>query len=202
MKAQNQIGWHQLLLGRFAIIWGDIVGVHLARNQVPHLEMTVNRWGKLVICMIFQLVLDIWERRNHEGHVVNVNNESQLSRQRIMAKIVALQESNPEVRYCDRDFVFCPIETIERYLLANLISWHTSARSIIEAQKKYRKPQRSIRDFFPVHVLPVTQILSPAVPPPDPDPVLIQVPIQVPPPSPPPDPDPAHLLVLVPGQVL
>ena len=112
--------------------------------------MTAERWGKTLITMIFQLMLDIWDQRNKDGHHLVYKNESQLSRQRILDMIIALQESQPEVRYCDRDFVFCPLETLEQYTLGNLLSWYKSACSIIQAQKQYVNRQRSIRDIFPV----------------------------------------------------
>ena len=106
---QQKIGWNQLLYGRFSILWGSLIGRHLAFNHVPETEMTMDRWGKIIIKRLFQLMLDIWECRNREGHCSNDRNESQLSRQRLLDKIEAMQDSNPDLRYCDRDFVFCPM---------------------------------------------------------------------------------------------
>ena len=177
IDAQIKIGWHQLLYGRISIIWGNIISIHLAHNKVPDKEMSTDRWGKLLIGKIFKLFLDIWECRNAEGHVSNERNESQLSRKRILDKIRARQESNPEVRYCDRDFIFCSMENLEKYSLGSVLSWHRSALSILRAQQKYRIPQNSIRDLFPVQPpIPLQLITTPEIQPePDPDPDLASI---------------------------
>lgn len=111
---------------------------HLSANRIAAIEMATDRWGQTLIKMIFQLFLDIWISRNHDGHYLTDRNESQLSRERLIIKIIELQESNPEVRYCNRDFVFCPMETLENYSVGNLTSWLRAAKSIIKAQKQYR----------------------------------------------------------------
>jgi hypothetical protein len=132
-------------------MWGKIVIGHLLTNQISDQEMTTSRWGIIVVSQIYQLFLDIWIPRNIDGHHLTEKYESQLSRQ--FNKITTLQESNPEVRYYDRDFSFCPIESLENYSLSNLKSWYQPACSIIKAQQKYRSQQRPDSDYFPV-VLP------------------------------------------------
>ena len=171
IEAQTKIGWHQLFFGRLSIIWGNIIGQHLHYNRISEKEMSIDRWGQTLIIKVFQLFLDIWQARNTDGHHLNEKNESQLTRQRIIDKITNLQESNPEVRHCDRPFVFCPMETLEQYSIGSLIAWHREAKNIIKAQKRYKTQHSSIRDFFPVHVTnPAIQ--NPVVPgpPPEPDP--------------------------------
>lgn len=105
IQAQKQIGWHHVLYGRLSMEWGHMIGQHLAIQRIPNIEMTSDWWGKIIVRMLFQLFLDVWEVRNRDGHYLNAKHESRLTRQRIMDKIMALQESDPEVRYCDRDFV-------------------------------------------------------------------------------------------------
>lgn len=91
-------------------MWGNIVGRHLSTNQISDKEMTTSRWRIIAVTRIFQLFLDIWIARNIDGHHLTEKHESQLSRQQIFNQITTLQESNPEVRYCDQEFIFCPIE--------------------------------------------------------------------------------------------
>lgn len=79
VTAQQQIGWDQILLGRISIEWGNLIAYHLSANRVPPIEMTANRWGKLLISMMFQLLLDLWDQRNTDAHQHSDNNESQLS---------------------------------------------------------------------------------------------------------------------------
>ena len=44
IEAQTQIGWHQLLIGRLSIIWGNIIGRHLHHNRISEKEMSIDRW--------------------------------------------------------------------------------------------------------------------------------------------------------------
>ena len=169
VQCQQQIGWYQLFHGRLSIQWGHIIGSHLASQRISDKEMTPDIWGKTIVKMIFRFVLDIWIQRNLDGHHLNNKHELQLSRDRILQKIRSLQESNPEVRYCDRDFVYCPIDTLEKHSLANLLSWHRAAVSIVKNQKQYRIRHPSVREFFPL-ISSRQQSNAPA-PPPEPDPV-------------------------------
>ena len=121
--------------------------------------------------MVFQLFLNIWDMRNKAGHNLNDRQESQLSRQRILDKIIALQDSAPEVRYCDRDFVFYDMDTLQAYSLGNLTAWYNSACKIVRAQKQYNICHPSIRDIFPlrspIFPAPRTSLLPPPEPYPD-----------------------------------
>jgi hypothetical protein len=101
IQDEQRIGWKQLLHGRLSIRWGSVIGRHLAANHVAAIEMTINRWDQTIIKMIFQLFLDIWNSRNNEGHYLTARNESQLSGEQTLNKIIELQESNQEVRSCD-----------------------------------------------------------------------------------------------------
>ena len=167
---QQKIGWNQLLYSRFSILWGSIIGRHLSLHQVPEIEMTMDRWGKILIKRLFQLMLNIWDCRNGEAHISNDRNESQLARRRLLDKIRALQESNPTIRYCDRDFVFCPLEILEQYKLGNLESWYRAICSILRAQQKYSSNQSSIRASFPVVPQAPIHTVNTPIPPPEPDP--------------------------------
>lgn len=154
-----------------SIIWGSIIGRHLSFHRVDDIEMTMDRWGQTIINMMFRLILDIWQQRNLDAHQPTENNESQLSRERILDKIQALQDSNPDVRHCDRQFVICPMETLSQYSIGNLFAWYRAAKSIIKAQKPNRSRQPAISAIFPT-VANLERQRNPdlPVPPPEPDP--------------------------------
>ena len=185
--AQEKIGWQQLFYGRLSILWGSIVGRHLSYHQVNDKEMTIDRWGQTVITTMFRLILEIWQQRNIDGHQLTEQNESQLSRQRILDKIIALQASNPDVRHCDRQFVICPMDVLDQYSIGNLMAWYRAAQSIINAQKvkqKVKRPrQQSILAMFPTADTTFTSNPDTPAPDPEPDPDPVR-------PSPPPEPDP------------
>ena len=183
MEAQAMIGWNHFFYGRLSIIWGSIIGRHLWLNRVNEKEMTIDRWGQTIIIIMFRLILNIWQQRNLDGHELTANNESLLSRQRILDKIQALQDSYPDVRHCDQTFVVCPMDTLQHYSIGNLLAWYRAAQSIIKAQQPSAR-QPSILAMFPT----VTSSVQPSnpdppVPPPEPDPDPAG-------PLPPPVPDP------------
>lgn len=80
-------------------------------------------------------IIQTWLQRNDEAHVRNSANESRLIRERLMAQIIHLQESSPDIRYCDRDFVFKSPEVLAQYYLNNL--------SIIRCIKRRSRQSRS-----------------------------------------------------------
>ena len=88
--------------------------------------------------------MKLWAQRNTDAHLSTRQQDSQMSRDRLMAKIHALQESNPNISYQERAFVYRPIETLEAYSLANLQAWHKIALDVIRANKQ-REPKRHKR---------------------------------------------------------
>jgi hypothetical protein len=64
--AQRDIGWEQLLLGRFSKAWATIQDDHLG----PRATKTKNgqAWVTTVIDLIFKEWFQLWETRNQERH--------------------------------------------------------------------------------------------------------------------------------------
>jgi hypothetical protein len=145
---QNNIGWTHLLKGRLSTKWGTVIATHLATQKVSEKEMTALIWGRTVTKLLFQFVLQLWQSRNNEAHLLNANKESILSRQRILANIEALQATNPTVRHCDQDFIYRDFSVLQTYSLSNLTSWYRMARSIIQQGKSRRPTSIDIRECF------------------------------------------------------
>lgn len=59
-RQQSQIGWEQLLNGRLAIGWRDIISNHLHHDKVADNEMNATTWGEMFIKHFFNLVLQSW----------------------------------------------------------------------------------------------------------------------------------------------
>jgi signal transduction histidine kinase len=94
--------------------------------------MSALVWGRRVTKEIFQLVLMIWKSRNDGAHGISRTMESPLTRIRLMAQIVALQQSNPDVTYTERDFIYRSISDLETYSLCNLKAWYHQAVTVIK----------------------------------------------------------------------
>jgi hypothetical protein len=171
-RQQSQIGWHQLFNGRLAIFWKHIITKQLQHNKIPDNEMTANDWGDYLVNKIFELVLQSWLLRNSEAHVLNTNNESRLTRQRLIDQIIALQESSPDIRYCDRDFVYKSVIILEQYSLSSLRSWYWAAISIVKAndtRNRVSRRQQTIQQAFQTARFPVPTLVKPRSPSPAPN---------------------------------
>lgn len=165
---QTQIGWDHLLSGRLAIGWSIVIAKHLHHMKIEDSEMTVANWGKMVVQQIFGFIIQTWLQRNDEAHVRKSANESRLTRERLMVQILHLQESSPDIRYCDRDFVFKEPEVLAQYSLNNLRALHRASLSIIRSNKRRSKQSRSqpriTQHFDRLHQRPPTRVDNTWVP--------------------------------------
>lgn len=98
--------------------------------------MTALTWGRKFVRLMFDLVLQIWDQRNGEGHSSTKQHDSKLIRDRLMANITSMQASNPDILHHDQIFVYRPIETLESYSLSNLQAWYRMAKNIIASNRK------------------------------------------------------------------
>jgi hypothetical protein len=138
------IGWDQLVSGRLAYTWGNIIANHLYQNKCDEKIMTALTWGRKFVRLMYDLVLKIWAQRNADGHFSTKRQDSKLTRERLMANIEAMQLSNPNIQHYDRIFVFRSMETLDTYTLLNLQAWYRMAKNIIVANNKrngVRKPR-------------------------------------------------------------
>ncbi len=65
VKEQDQIGWHQLLLGRIGNKWSDAQQRHIDSLQKKN---TGRRWTISLIQKALEIAWDMWEQRNHIKH--------------------------------------------------------------------------------------------------------------------------------------
>jgi hypothetical protein len=68
VKEQHLIGWQHWFRGRISNTWGDIYHHDI---QNPHLLVnfpSVQRWGKEIIKLTLQFVIDCWYARNKNEH--------------------------------------------------------------------------------------------------------------------------------------
>ena len=143
-EEQALIGWDQLISGRLAYKWGNIIANHLYQTKCDEKVMTALTWGRKFVRLMYELVLKIWNQRNTDCHLSTNRHDSKLTRERLMANIEAMQASNPDIQHYDRVFVFRSMETLESYSLSNLQAWHRMAKNIIVASIKRtggRKPR-------------------------------------------------------------
>jgi hypothetical protein len=74
-----------------------------------------------------------------------------LTRIRLIHQIETMQQSNPEVNHTERDFIYRPLQDLEKYTIYNLKAWHKQAMNIIRVTKKRIAPYSTnrINSYFP-----------------------------------------------------
>jgi hypothetical protein len=133
---QALIGRDQLISGRLAYTWGTTIATYLHQQKCDPTEMTALTWGRKFVGLMYDLVLKIWNQRNTDVHFSNMRHDSKLTRDRLMANIEAMQNSNPDIQHQDRVYVYRSLETLETYSLLTLQAWNRMAKNIIAANKK------------------------------------------------------------------
>ena len=148
---QFEIGWKQLLRGRLSYSWGVIIADHLFANNVPEKEMTPLIWGRKVVKHIFQLMISLWNKRNEEGHLLSHQQESNLTKNRLLLRIESIQQSNPSVMHHHRDFIFRSFDTIMTYSVSNLRSWLRAAENMIRLNNPRQQESVEFLQYWDSH---------------------------------------------------
>jgi hypothetical protein len=133
---QASIGWEHLLSGRLTHTWGTILANHFHQRNTSDIDITALTWGRKFVRLMFELVLQLWNQRNEDGHFSSRIHDSKLTRDRLMANIEAMQSSNPDIQPHDHVFIYKSIDKLQTYSLSNLQAWYRMAKNILAANKK------------------------------------------------------------------
>jgi hypothetical protein len=69
IDSQSQIGWKQLLLGRFSVKWLEYQAQHLRINKIPFTNFNHGPvWLSTLIIRIWNHCYTLWESRNKAKH--------------------------------------------------------------------------------------------------------------------------------------
>jgi hypothetical protein len=107
----------------------------LALHKVDEREMSALVWGRKVNWFIFDLMLAMWRKRNEEGYYSSSQKDSALTRERLLQRIAALQQSNPDIGYHHRDFIYCDPTVFQSYSNNNLRCWLNASESLKKMYK-------------------------------------------------------------------
>ena len=81
IMSQNDVGWHQLFLGRFATEWSEIQDVYFIRinqeAQDKKLKRTGQRWQVVLIGFLWEQWWAVWESRNKDLHGFDAKTKAQ-----------------------------------------------------------------------------------------------------------------------------
>jgi hypothetical protein len=88
IQAQAAIGWHQIFKGRMTEQWGALYNYEIqTKHSVDAHKLTAERWGKQIIVLAMQYVLDAWQIRNDIEHD-NAGDPTKTKKIKFVEKIV------------------------------------------------------------------------------------------------------------------
>jgi hypothetical protein len=150
---QNKIGWHQLYKGRIAKSMIRAVENHFRNLQVESKKFTGERWGKMLIRNIWNVVLILWEQRNEQVHGRQAQDKCNTETQRLQHRVRNYYELMEQLDTTDREKIFFKdVETMlsedNRYIKA----WLKLAQRIFTAAKKEQeissKEKKMMETYF------------------------------------------------------
>jgi hypothetical protein len=144
IRQQNKIGWYQLYKGRIARAMIQFMEKHYRTLNVDAKKYTGERWGKMLITNIWNMVLQLWEKRNEVIHGKTIHDTQNTERQRLQHRVQKFFEMRESLVSSDREKIFYKdmdeiIKEDTRYIKA----WLKLAHRIYSAAKKEREKPRN-----------------------------------------------------------
>jgi hypothetical protein len=143
---QNTIGWNQLVKGRITKEMRKVMDNHYQKLNLNTRRYTGERWCKLLIKNIWQVILQLWKQRNEIIH--DLVSASQLSKtqERLATRVHKCYEWKDTLTLADRERIFYTdanqlLQEDQRLIKA----WIQVAERIIKTAKKENKKSNNSR---------------------------------------------------------
>ena len=124
--AQEKIGWHQLLKGRFTKIWNT-------QSTFPSQQGRHNRWTTTVISCLFDQWWNLWEIRNHDRHGRDQASQAQASATQAHQELHLMYSSYQNIAPQTLQWLFdIDAETQQQWPTAKLRQWINTWQPVLE----------------------------------------------------------------------
>jgi ribonuclease HI len=149
IRQQNKIGWHQLYKGRVARAMIQFMETHYRGLSIDAKRYTGERWGKMLIKNIWNMVLTLWEKRNDIVHGKQLQEDHRTERQRLQHRVRKYYEIKDTLEHHDREKIFYKDEEVllmedNRYIKA----WLKLAQRAFSVAKREQAKPRNERKFM------------------------------------------------------
>lgn len=127
--AQDDIGWDQLLLGRFSTHWAKVQDDHLG----PRATKTKNgtTWATSVIAFIFQEWYQLWLLRNGDKHGTDRTTKAAASKAQVEREVQQLYAIKPTVPNTLHYLFRTPLARMLRQSTQALRAWVNSYKPVL-----------------------------------------------------------------------
>jgi hypothetical protein len=152
---QNAIGWDQILLGRFSILWSDIQDDYYATtiNNKDSRRRSGDQWQQAIIGEVWSQWFILWESRNKDQHGSNESTRHRLEREEVERTLCELYDLKAQMEPSVQQ-VLCQDITDHfnkpLWYNKNWLAVHGPLvkQSIRRAQKKAIQGVKLIRQYF------------------------------------------------------
>jgi lipopolysaccharide export system protein LptC len=153
IQQQNKIGWHHLYKGRLSRRMIQFMEAHFRQLSIDCKKYTGERWGKMLLRNIWNMVLRLWETRNEIIHGKQIQAEQQTERHRLQHRVRKYYEMMDTLEHSDKEKIFYKDEETmlsedTRYITAWLKIAHRAFAVARKEQNKPRNEQRMMEQYF------------------------------------------------------
>jgi hypothetical protein len=145
IRQQNKIGWSQLYRGRVARGMIQFMEGHYRQLQIDTKRYTGEKWGKMLLKNIWNMVLKLWENRNEIVH--GVSDDHRTEQERLHHRVHKYYDMKGMLDVTDREKIFYKdleimLQEDTRYIKAWL---KLAQRALAVAKKEQAKPRNERR---------------------------------------------------------
>jgi hypothetical protein len=140
IQQQNKIGWYHLYKGRIAKDMIRFMEEHFRKLSVDSKRYTGERWGKMLICNIWNAILQAWKQRNEIIHGNQHQIEHNTEKRRLEHRVKEYYQMKETLDASDRERIF--FKDLESMLSEDtryIKAWSKVANRIFTAAKKDRE---------------------------------------------------------------
>ncbi|KAI2490364.1 hypothetical protein MHU86_24204 [Fragilaria crotonensis] len=160
IRQQNEIGWHQLFLGRFSNEWSDVQDIYYAQkdaeavhNKKKKKKNTGQRWQVHIIGLLWDQWWALWESRNRDLHGEDARSRAQAETREVHRTLRELYDYRARLSTEVQNLMYADVtEHFGRPLWVNK-NWIAVHEPLIRADLKrvatrIRAGTRSIRQYL------------------------------------------------------
>jgi hypothetical protein len=153
IRQQNKIGWYHSYKGRMAQAMTQFMEAHYRTLNVDAKKYTGERWGKMFITNIWNMVLQLWEKQNEIIHGKTTQEEQRTDQQQLQQKVQKFYKMQETLDRTDREKIFYKdmeeiIKEDTRYIKAWLKLAHWTFSAAKKERAKPRNEQKFMEQYF------------------------------------------------------
>ena len=150
---QGQIGWHNLLKGRFALEWAHLQEDYLIERNERSSRANGLAWTTNMIDCIWESWFDLWKMRNDRRHGTDENTRKIARHEQAAREVSLAYDQKDLVMIQERNLFDIPLEERLQGTAAQLRQWLNTFQTLItqstqEALEDAVHGVNSIRDYF------------------------------------------------------